>query len=326
MTTSIKPQNDKQKLNSVEKKLFDSLPDNERSQVDGGCLKPKTDFSPKRANATGIEKVLDNRENSQNSSIVFTRDRPSHYCSGRGGRGESGASTIDIVVGYQSSIDKSQLPPLKHPDDVYLVDPDFFPDAARIYISQKTDIDYNFGLSPGTKGSPGIEGDEKRPTSAIALKADAVRIIARENIKLITGTDVHNSQGGKIIGPGGIDLIAGNEVGEQQPIPLGDNLAAALERIVTHVDHLSGIVQGFLTHQMSYNKQLADHFHLSPFWGLTTEDWFEPWFTGAAEGVNLQTQCQRSCSNIKADLKSMMETYLSVSGDNYINSRFHSVN
>lgn len=323
--SSLKGQNDKDKLSSNDKKIFDGIPDSERSLVDGGCLKPKKDFSPRRANATGIEHTIDNRKNSQNSGITFTRDRPSHYCSGRGGRGESGASTIDIVVGYQSSFDKSKLPPLLHPHDEHVVDPDFFADAARIYISQKTDVDFNFGLSPGTKGSPGIEG-EKRPSSAIAIKADSVRVIARENIKLITGTDVFNSQGGKVISPGGVDLIAGNEVGEQQPIPKGDNLAAALERIVTHLDQVTGIVQAFLTHQMNYNEVLADHFHLSPFWGIETEELFEPWFTGVQEGTNLQTQCQRSCSNKKADLKSMMETYLKESGENYINSKFHSVN
>ena len=58
--SSIKPQNDKEKLNKEEKSLFQLLPDNERAEVDGGCLKRKTDFSPKRANATGIEKVIDN--------------------------------------------------------------------------------------------------------------------------------------------------------------------------------------------------------------------------------------------------------------------------
>jgi hypothetical protein len=323
---TIKGANTKDKVNPVVKSVFNAVPREAKDKIDGVGLTQKVDFCPERANDTGIELDINNRGQFQNSGIVFTRDRPSHYYSGRGGEGDTGASTIDIVAGYQSSTDPSQLPPLKHKDDRYLVDPDFSTDAARIYISQKTDVDFNFGLSPGTKGSPGLEGDNKKPTSTVAIKADTVRVVARENIKLVTGTDYRNSQGGKILGYGGIDLIAGNAVGDQQPIPLGDNLSDALKRLSTHVNNLAGIVGAFVTHQMDYNDVLADHFHLSPWWGIETVQIWEPWLTGVVTEINLQSQVQRSLSNIKASLASFQQTFLEDSGEKYINSRFNSVN
>lgn len=60
------------------------------------------------------------------------------------------------------------------------VDNSFQTDAARIYISQLTDIDANFGIDPGKTGY-------MKERSGIGIKADGVRVIGREGIKLITG-------------------------------------------------------------------------------------------------------------------------------------------
>ena len=82
----------------------------------------------------------------------------------------------------------------------------FGADAARIYISQLTNVDTNFGISEGKTGL-------LKARSAVAIKADGVRIVAREGIKLVTQTDVVNSQGGlsPINDIYGIDLIAMND-------------------------------------------------------------------------------------------------------------------
>ena len=76
-------------------------------------------------------------------------------------------------------------------------------DAARIYISQKTDVDKNFGIVPGSVGN--LEAK-----SAIAAKADSIRIIGRMGIKLVTGTDQKDSAGTDLSAVYGLDLIAGN--------------------------------------------------------------------------------------------------------------------
>ena len=116
-------------------------------------------------------------------------------------------------------------------------------DAARIYISQKTDVDRNFGLARGKVGSPTTK-------SGIAIKADGVRIVGREGIKLVTRTDRRNSQGGQVQSIVGIDLIAGNDDSDLQPMVKGDSLLSAMDRLVNYVDNLSGIVDSFLMSQM----------------------------------------------------------------------------
>ena len=62
----------------------------------------------------------------------------------------------------------------------------FSTDAARIYISQLTAVDKNFGIANRYQ-SFWKRPDEAPPGSAIGIKADSVRIIGREGIKIVTG-------------------------------------------------------------------------------------------------------------------------------------------
>ena len=78
--------------------------------------------------------------NGQNSWIVLGRDRPGNLVSGHGGSGDTGAASIDLVVGRMSA---NPIAKTKDDEDIY-VDPDFKRDAARIYLSQLTDIDKNW--------------------------------------------------------------------------------------------------------------------------------------------------------------------------------------
>ena len=104
------------------------------------------------------------------------------------------------------------------------------------YVSQKTDIDDNFDLVNGKVG-------RSTARSGLGLKSDAVRIIGREGIKLVTGTDVKNSTGEKIISVAGIDLIAGNDDSNLQPLVLGDNVNESLNKLTDYVSKLAGIVK-----------------------------------------------------------------------------------
>ena len=166
-------------------------------------VEPKRNFI-----AAGNNMLL--TDSSKNCGIVIGSDRPSHVASGYGGKGAMGANTIDIVVGRLAS--NKKLP------DGAAVPNSFSGDAARIYISQLTDIDLNFGIEPGQAGS--IKGK-----SAIGIKADAVRIIGREGVKIVSGRSFAfkghgmngetNSRGGKIAPAPPIELIGGNVKSEQ---------------------------------------------------------------------------------------------------------------
>lgn len=202
-------------------------------------------------------------EGKNNTYIVFGRDRPASRSSGYGGRGATQAGSIDIVVGRMSMVG---------PKTNIWVDPNFISDAARIYISQKTDIDSNFGL---VKGNVGLS----RTRSGIGIKADAVRVIAREGIKLVTGVDGQNSHGGERGSTLGIDLIAGNDdepethfspdrgfydVERLQPMIKGGNLTEAIKQLVHHVSAQNGLINNFVTSQMEFNAGVMAHVHQGP--------------------------------------------------------------
>ena len=140
-------------------------------------------------------------------------------------------------------------------------------DAARIYISECTDVDENFGLQPWFD-ERGILGSATN-TAAVAMKADNVRIMARESIKIITMPDKFNSHGNPIAGRYGIDLIGGlNQSApnsDLQPLAKGKNLIKALRTLKESIAKID-------THIALHNKgliQLATalqwHVHVWPF-------------------------------------------------------------
>lgn len=172
--------------------------------------------------------------------IVFGRDRPASLGSGLGAKGANKCSTIDIVVGRMSS---AGTPPGSGPaGEVPTVSPSICTDAARIYISQLTDVDINFGIVKGRASGKILK------QSAVAIKADVVRLVGREGIKIVTGRSFafkagpggeKNSRGGEIKMPAPpIELLAGNYDGvlEFKPtkwLPLGQT-----------VNSLQGVAKG----------------------------------------------------------------------------------
>jgi len=195
------------------------------------------------------EKVVDNG----NSWIVLGRDRPRSLASGAGGAGKTQASSIDLVVGRMGY----------NPTSNAWVDPNFKTDAARIHISQRTNIDENFNLCKGTVGSP-------KSKSGIGIKADGVRMMGREGIKLVTSMDSMTSHGGKVESIGNIDLIAGNNESLLEPLVKGDKLKAALEAIIKQIDDLTETLNTFVTYQLSFNGSVGAHTHAvatSPYGG-----------------------------------------------------------
>ena len=174
-----------------------------------------------------------------NISIVLGRDRPGARNSGYGGRGHTGAATVDIVAGRQCS-------PV---DSTLNYDPNIEQDAARIYISQKTDIDTNFN-TPG----------DSVAKSGVGFKADAVRIVGRESIMLVTRTEDTNSRGGTA-GHGGIQLVANNNVTSLQPMVKGSNLVKMVQDMDERIKELHASLLNFMKDQNSFNLKVMTHTH-----------------------------------------------------------------
>ena len=142
-------------------------------------------------------------------------------------------------------------------------------DAATVLISQRTNIDKEWQISDGFVGKSGSR-------SAVGMKADNIRIVAREGIKISTlnpGVEP-NSLFGKIKTSRGIDLLAGisdgtfKEGGKRynylQPIVKGDNLEAFLESLIKEVQLLSSDLKTFYDIQKKFNNALANHTHVTP--------------------------------------------------------------
>ena len=292
-------------------------------------------------------------EGENNTYIVLGRDRPgpkivslvsdeeevelreSAVFGPYGPKGYPKCGTIDIVAGRHSANpspfkkvgtgESAREVTLKH-------EPDFFRDAARIYISQKTDVDENFDIGNGLwRGKPydpscqGPSAPESVGKSAIALKADAIRVIGRSGIKLVTGTDSRNSLG-HFVSFGGIDLIAGNDDEDMQAIIKGKNMLDCVEDLAKRLDQLSGLIAQFLEDQIKINNAFVEHTHKSPFFGLITAPSETAIIKGRTATVSLLNKTKLGLSVFKKSLANFRTNHLTPLGDKYICSLYNRTN
>jgi len=246
-----------------------------------------------------------------NTWIILGRDRP-----GGAGKGKYNASTaagaIDICVGKGGVLADSNK----------YFDPNFRTDAARIYISQKTDVDDNFGIVDGKIGNI-------KTRSAIGIKADAVRIVSRDaGIKLVTRTDSKNSQDADAPGLYGIEFLAGNDQEKLQPLVKGKSLESALKEIIENINSLNGIVDHLLSTQSHLNKAIVHHKHLEkgkvmfagPFPVYETLQSLPVTSAGMKCALDTLSQTKTSISVQKINLANFNK-YLTPGDDKYILSR-----
>jgi len=269
-----------------------------------------------------------------NAWIRFGKDRNSHVLSGEGGAGTSHAAAIDVVAGYAGWLARKQNKAGKN----VAVNPNFKVDAARIYLSQKSDVDGYFELPEGTVGSTtsGAPGKDAILRSCVALKADTIRLIARENIKLVTRTDQLNSQGGKLdnkVKYGyGIDLIAMNDDTDMQPLVKGENLVECLGFVIELLENLTLILGNFFEYDSAFKDKVAVHTHTSPFYGSeTAPDYKQILMEGVQQSINAALNCQVPLHlDWPLDLVALKNDFLNADGgptaDKYILSKYNSTN
>ena len=182
------------------------------------------------------------------------------------------------------------------------VDNNFFSDAARIYISALTRVDREFGLQTFFHEIGG--GTPFQPRSAVAVKADHVRLIGREGVKIITGRAQNikagskgelNSTGGKIQPAPPIILCAGNQnsgrdarkgmrfffkkehIADVQPMVKGQNLIDCLEELDETISQL-----------ISFNQLLA--MVMGNTISAMGVNWTQPHYPGIASFASMASQ------------------------------------
>ena len=201
-------------------------------------------------NNTGINHTLSNGPNptyniresenviqgKEGAIIILGRDRPGSETSGTGASADTNVSCIDIIAGLSGPLKRET----NNKGDRVATNKSTELDSARIYISQRAeDIDSKeyFNLARGNVGY-------LTNRSAIAVKADSVRIIGREGIKLVTSSDTRNGASGLFIGDNiqGVDIIAGNDDSDLQPMVKGDDLAKVLDSLLEIIQDIHSSV------------------------------------------------------------------------------------
>ena len=212
---------------------------------------------------TGSEHIL---ASAHNSFIVLGRDRNASKASGTGGQGFTQCGKIDLVVGLNSS---------NNPNNKK-TNPNFFNDAARIYLSQKSNVDKYFGLAQGSE----VIGPANK--SCVGIKADHVRIIGRNHIKLVTGQarikqTEKDARGNELQNAGRIDLIAGNstepnfaaggigpiKIEALQPLVKGENLSYMVSDLVGIISDIQNQVFANKKAILKLSANYSSHLHIA---------------------------------------------------------------
>lgn len=308
-SNSIKP-NSMDGYSSRQRRRLEESNPQERISIEGINNDRKAEPIPYYRKAP-CEEIAVNGQN--NCQIITGRDRPHSLESGYGGRGDTRAGCMDIVVGRY-------IPPEGIEDekgDRSYVNPNLEKDAARIYISQRTDIDQNFNIASGGVGKP-------QGRSGIAIKADGVRIIGREGIKLVTKTEDRNSLNGRISKIKGIDLIAGNRSSGLQPMAKGSNLLKYLKTIHDDMVSIVGMINSLATKQIVLDATLASHVHLTAT-GVTLPS-LELAVAATTDAIQITAQDIQSHTLQLINSQATKSDYLKSNGSKYILSHYNKTN
>ena len=269
-----------------------------------------------------------------NSFILVGRDRPTNLASGYGGKGHTQCGRIDLIAGLAGS--ECPVPKTQYRN------PSFQNDAARVYISQKSDIDKDMGLAkcPQELSSKG--------RSAIGLKADHVRIHSRQDVKIVSGRmKIQNggdsgellSTGGENEVPGKIYLLAGNYANDEklnsfnildpisffaanepkvQPIPKGIKVARLFQEMMDVQSEIVQEIVDLINILTLMNLELAGHIH-APAVPPVTGPSAPLSGTCASRATQLQAR-QSNLAMLQQRFVTLSKTYLQVTGGDYINS------
>lgn len=266
-----------------------------------------------------------------NTEIVLGTD--TNGAGGYGRIGHTAAGAIDLVAGRGSCV----LNTIAEKNEAQWIRSDFRNDGARVYISQKTDLDDYFDLPYDRSRAP------QKGVSGVAIKADDVRLISRDSMKFVVSQDTILSNTLPNNRKIGVELVSGvpydpeenyNERlsliegrDDMQFIPKGDNLKKALEDIATMLDALSGILINHIKLQNKFNNEVAAHAHIETFYGnqgFFSKELISPILEN---NINTLEECTEDTFEYKSNyLGNFKNTYLNENSQYYINSKYHKLN
>lgn len=294
-----------------------ATPKNIRDNIPTGAI--INDNNPELLIKAG-EKVITG--DSKNSGIILGRDSPNGYGTGESAVGNANCSSIELVVGRGTAIADKRPPSNK------LVDASTYYDAAKIYISERTNIDSAFnykGVIPGTA----------LYQSAIALKADQVRLFSRGHTIIASGMDnipkentTNDPKAPQFTkrDHSGIYLVA-NNTGGLQPLVKGQNLKEYLEKMSDQIIILHGLLSKFIEYQQEYNRRISEHRHkseINPDGGMAYQS-PELELAMSLHDSFVSSDCYQKLTDSVNTITSFKNNYLA-DGNKSINSKYNKTN
>jgi len=262
-------------------------------------------------------------EGKTNSYIILGSDRDGGLESGLGGVGTTAAASVDIVAGLMG-----QRPANNVNGVPARASKNFFVDAARVYISQASDIDKTLNIPKysHTVGAATVDDPSCVGKSTVAIVSDHTRIYGRESVKIITshfGTNATTTD----VEPIGVDIIAGYDVPDTQHLPQpmvkGNNLVACLSAIINNIQLTQATVTTFLERQTKINQIIVKHTHMDST-GRTTKEMLENGVT--KEIIEIQKTLVPDIIKNESKFSKDIADYFNPISKRYINSVFNRVN
>lgn len=260
------------------------------------------------------------KQGESNSIIVIgkTGAGPAGY--GNPGTKGINASSIVHAAGVGTAVKNQQIPQ----DARVQFSPNFYYESAVIFISEQTDIDDDFNYA-------GI--NKSYDTSAIALKADEVRMFSRGEIRLVTGMDKTESPV-----PGGpnhpnrdncgISLIANNNDADLQFMVKGQNLLEFLGKVLDEMKRMYQKINEGFNAQSIINEAVSKHTHMSNFTASPLLPYTDPNLNEMMQhGQSMINKMESNITSMRTNhIESLRKNYLSENSAKYINSKFNKVN
>lgn len=249
----------KQRLSPANRKVFENLSQEQQQAVLGG-------YGGAKGIITGLQV-----ERNENTSYIFGNQKENNLVAigvdEELSRKGYEATAVKLVAGFSKH--KRLASEFKEEDTKSAIRPlDLSIDCATLEVVELTNPDDRLGLASGGVGS-------SSKVSAIIGKADAIRLVAENGIKLVTAVSSVNSKDDPHIRIKGIDLIAGNTESGLQPIAKGQNTADCINALADIVNDLINYTMQIILYQGKANIQTAGHVHQDStgeftFTGLTS--------------------------------------------------------
>ena len=258
-----------------------------------------------------IERVIARKQEGSKPSgarIVLTKDNYGSRATGYGGQGGTMCEAIDIVAGSLSCENVIKTVSTESRAN-------FISDGARIYLTERGDIQHYFCLGDGSKATS-ISSELK---SGIGIKADHTLVIGRERVRILVGlSKAHGKErlvnNNRQITP----KIEIARIGDDsaQPAVMGRNLVKYLREQNKEVQALRNRIQDIETNLVKYKTAMALHTHSGA--GLGYVQIFPSPEAATQGGKSIASFLETTIGNIIETYKARMKDFRAMGTENEV--------